>query len=246
MPAAAFTFHHQAAVGQQVDDLAGGLLGRRDVDGASSVDNAHGDPLVKWSIRSNAALALCAPDFGGVQLFVALENAAAVAPARLLLVGAVHAGAHEARTPEIGGADVGITKIGVGQVAVAEITARRAAVLEHALIQTRLVEVGGVQRRFAENRLIELPAAALRLSQVGLQPQRLLRLHARQVGAPQRSALEVALAQRRLAEVDVVQLVIGKLAGDQALPGVTFAAMVAFEKRDAVEICPCKFCVTEG
>lgn len=65
-------------------------------------------------------------DFGGVQLFVALENAAAVAPARLLLVGAVHAGAHEARTPEIGGADVGITKIGVGQVAVAEITARRA------------------------------------------------------------------------------------------------------------------------
>ena len=89
------------------------------------------------------------------------------------------------------------------------------------MIQARLAEVGGIQRRFAEDRLIELPAAALRVGQIGLQPQRLLRLHARQVGAPQRSALEVALTQRRLAEIDVVQLVIGKLAGDEALPGVT-------------------------
>lgn len=135
--------------------------------------------------------------FGGVQLFVALENPAAIAPARLLLVGTMHAGAHKARAPEIGGAEIGITEIGVGQVAVAEITACRAAALEHALIQARTAEVGGIQRRFAEDRLIELPAAALRVGQIGLQPQRLLRLHARQVGAPQRSALEVALTQRR-------------------------------------------------
>lgn len=122
-------------------------------------------------MHSDSALALCAPGFGGVQLFVALENSAAIAPARLLLMGAVHAGAHKARAPEIGGADVGITEVGVGQVAVAEITARRAAVLEYALIQACLAEVGGVQRRFAEDRLIELPAAALRVGQIGLQPQ---------------------------------------------------------------------------